>query len=459
MNRRLFLQKTSLGLPALLWLPGVLSGCKKEFASTNVFKGKAIVIGAGASGLYAAELLMQQGAQVVLLEASDRIGGRVKSNTTFSDFAVELGAEEIHGEKSLLFQSAVSAGATFVADELEDYYYFNGSLKSEAEATENTLFTNMIEATEQIIAYTGGDTTAAAYGDIQNISDNVVHIFNALIGNEHGTDNSRVGMHGLRTEEEKWTAGLVNSWMQNRSMYQILEHLCPDAMTAVIANAAVQIITQESNGVSVQTNDGTVYHADVVIVTVPITQLQNNSIQFNPALSTAKQNAINKIGMDRGLKIVLKFSERIWPSNMASVYGRGQVPIFWVTSAGGRSDEYLLTAFVNGSKAEYLFGLGEAAMIQEILDELDELFGEASSNLIDHLIQDWGAEPFIGGVYSYPNPDMGNAIEVLAAPIDARIYFAGEATHTGGHTATVHGALETSLRAVLEINQLTTIAE
>lgn len=454
MNRRTFLYKSSLGGLALAAFPSLVASCKKGIPDDLQFKGKVIVIGAGAAGLYAAQILLERGADVIILEASNRIGGRIKNITSFSDFPIELGAEEVHGEKSILHDAALASGATFVDDESTDYYYFNGSLKSEAEATENTLFNVMIDAVNGIGDYTGGDTTAAAYGEISNVSDNVVHIFNALLGNEHGTDNSRIGMYGLRTEYERWTAGDENLPLRNSTMEEVIRYACPDAWSQVQLEQIVQSIEHASSGVRVTTTNGTAYTADAVICAVPITQLKNNSIQFTPALTSTKTAAIQKIGMDRGMKIILQFSERIWPSSMSAVYGRGLIPIFWATSMG-RSNEFVLTGFVHGTNAETLAALGEQGILQQALDELDELFGEATDTYVQGLVYDWGNEPFIQGAYSYPTPDMGNAIEVLAQPVGNRLFFAGEASHTGGHTSTVHGAMETGLRAALEVIQNT----
>ena len=103
-----------------------------------------------------------------------------------------------------------------------------------------------------------------------------------------------------------------------------------------------------------------------------------------------------------------------------------------------------------GEKAEQLAALG-SEIIPTLLSELDHLLGDVSTHYLEHHIQDWGAEPFIRGAYTYPKPGTGNSREVIAEPIKGKIFFAGEATHTGGHYATVHGAMETGLRAVTEI--------
>ena len=100
MNRRILLRQMLWGIPAGIILPSLFNSCKKEsLIAESPFAGKVIVIGAGASGIYAAHLLLKQGVDVTILEASNRIGGRMMGNTTFADFPIELGAEEIHGKR------------------------------------------------------------------------------------------------------------------------------------------------------------------------------------------------------------------------------------------------------------------------------------------------------------------------------------------------------------------------
>lgn len=419
--------------------------------SESGFSGKVIIVGAGAAGLYASYLLHKQGIEVQVLEASSTYGGRIKSLQGFSDFDIELGAEEIHGERSLWYDMIRHSGAEFITEELNELYYFNGSVKTYAQATENTFFNKVLDVIDGFKQYAGNDITAEAHGNIMNINNAVVHLYNGMVGNEMGSSNAEVGMYGLREIEEKWTAGKIDSRIKNRSLLSVIEETFSDVLDKINFNTIVSSIDYSGDKVSLTAANGEVYEADKVIVTVPITILQSNDITFIPTLSSERTDAFARIGMDRGMKIILKFNERFWPSSTSYIYADGSVPLYWATAAGGRSaQDNLLTAFVSGEKADFLSAQGEG-MIATILSELDVLFGDASTNYIDHHIQDWGGEENIRGAYSYSKPGTGNAREIIAKNIHSKIYFAGEATHTAGHFATVHGAMETALRAVNEI--------
>jgi len=426
--------------------------------SKSDFSGNVIIVGAGVAGMYAAYLLHKQGVDVQVLEASSVYGGRVKALKNFADFDIELGAEEIHGERSLWNDLVRNSGAELISSQLNELYYFNGSFKTYAQATENTFFNRVLDVIDGFGQYAGDDISAAAFGNISGIHSSVAHIYNGMVGNEMGSSNAEVGMYGLREIEEKWTAGKIDSRVRNRSFIQILEESFSEILSKIKLETPITAIDYSGAKVKLVGNDETIYEADKVIVTVPVSVLKSNAISFSPALSTERVNALERIGMDRGMKIIFKFSERLWPENSSYMYATGLVPLYWATGAGGRGEDVYLTAFVCGENADILSAQGDA-MIASILSELDTLFGDATSKYVSHYIQDWGDEEFIQGgdeefiqgAYSYSKPGTGNAREIIAKDLGSKVYFAGEATHTQGHFATVHGAMETALRAVNEI--------
>jgi monoamine oxidase len=451
-DRRKFLQQGLYSSAGLLLLPAWLASCKKnQLFSEFRNPGKVIVIGAGISGLYAAKLLKTQGIEVSILEAADRIGGRIKTIDGLADFPIEAGAEEVHGERSIWHDLVTSGGGEFINASLTDYYYFNGNLKSEAVAEENTFFNIMMEAANSFESYEGADTNAMVYADSQGISQNLEHIWHAIIGNERGTSADRLGMHGLRKEWQQWTAGDQNLMLRNKSFSEIIIQHFSEEINQTELNTKVVSIDYSGSKILLTDQSGNLHECDKVIITVPITVLQQNSISFNPALSDSKLEALTKIGMDRGMKIMIKFSAPFWEPGTGSIFGAGPVPEYWVASEGGRSQQdYVLTALVNGPKAEELSQPG-VDILQLILDDLNEMYDGIADQYISHHIEDWGNNPHILGAYSYDKPGTGNARSIVASNIADKLFFAGEATHTAGHHATVHGAMETALRAVNEM--------
>ena len=412
---------------------------------------KVIIAGAGVAGMYAAHLLAKNGIEVIILEASEICGGRIRSLENFADFAVELGAEEIHGENSIYYEIAKKSGAILIEEEAEDYYLLNDELLDREEAEENKDFIEAMDFIDSIQDYDGQDISLADYLKEEGIDESVHHIINAEVANEHGTSAERIGMAGLTLEAQIWEAGGKNFMLANRSHLSIIEENCKDILEKINYNQFVKSIDYSEELVSIGTQDGTNYTGNAVIVTVPLTMLKASTINFYPALPKDKQNAIQKIGMDAGMKIILKFKQPFWQANTNSIFGK-LIPEYWVSSEGRSSKEYVLTAFVNGKNAEYLSHQGEEA-VNLIINELDSIFGNklASNYLEKSYIMDWFKEPFIKGAYSYDKVGIGDSRNLLAASLENKVFFAGEATCTNGHHASIHGAMESAKIAVDEL--------
>ena len=106
-----------------------------------------------------------------------------------------------------------------------------------------------------------------------------------------------------------------------------------------------------------------------------------------------------------------------------------------------------------GEQAEYLTSLGsDAAITSALIQELDIMYnGQASASFIASHVQNWTTNPFVKGAYSYSTIGMGDARKIASESLSEKLYFAGEAMNTNGHHQTVHGAVETGYREVINI--------
>lgn len=450
MNRRIFLRNSVLALPAI----SLLSACKDDKVSIN-YDGKIIIVGAGASGLYAASLLQKKGAKnIQILEASLSYGGRIKPFSGFADFTIELGAEYVHGNNSVFYNMVKNTGGEFINLPKTDFYYFKSSLKSESQADMDNDFIAANSLYDNLANYSGPDTTTQQHINNNGISAALHPYLNAIWGNDYGTSNNRLSIKGIAEADNLWGAGEGDYAIANKSILSILEQNFAAILPNIKYNTAIKYIDYSGTNILLKDQNNNEYRADKVIITVPLSILKSNFITFSPVLPSSKVSAINNLGMDAGMKVLLKFSHNFWAANTQYIYGNNAVPIYWVTSSGRTSANYqILTAFILGEKAESLTGLTNEQIMNIILSDLDTIYGNslASSNFIDMHIQDWTKEPFIKGAYSYPKVGYSGAREALAEKIGNLLFFAGEATATNGHFATVHGAFETAERSVNEL--------
>jgi monoamine oxidase len=455
MNRRNLIKTMASGLPAWYLAPWFLAACSKdEDSSISDFSGPVCIVGAGAAGIYAAAFLLSRGVDVIVLEASSGAGGRIRSREGFADFPVELGAEEIHGRRSLLYDLALSVYPSAIFSEPgSSKYWLNNALRDDYYFTQSETLQGagqtLLQIAESLAAYEGADISLQEYLLNFPVDANLLEIANALIANEYGTQLDRIGMYALREAEQRYSSGIDGYFLKDKSLWSLFEQAFPEALARVSYNAPVSEIMYENDDVVVKTTSGIELSCKKVLITVPIRILQQDFIAFTPPLSQTKQAAIAAIKMDVGSKFVLRFSAPFWTEETGSILGGNKIPEYWVSSAGKSTGSFTLTAFVMGERAAYFQGMAEAQIQTELLGELALMYPtqNPASLCTGIAVQRWADEPFIRGAYSYPSPESTGMREVLTEPVANKLFFAGEACNVNGHIATVHGAMESAYLA------------
>lgn len=452
MQRRDFIKNTVLTTGAIAF-----GSCKEQDPyAEREYKGQIAIIGAGAAGLYAGYLLGEKKANYVIYEASDQIGGRIRSLKGFADFDIELGAEKIYGDRSVWYDWIKESGAAFIPDSSTDFYQLGSQLLSETQANNNNNdFKAALSMAQQALNYTGTDTTLLQLMGSANLAPGVRHITEALVANKNGTSANRLSVLGVAEQRQAQSAGAGEYTLANRSLISILEEKYKNIIPKVVLNTQIKRIDYSNERIMLEDAQAQRRFVDKVIVTVPLAVLQSTDLQFTPALPESKLASLKNIGMGAGIKVVLVFNQRFWDASTDSVYTSGAVPEYWVSSNGRSTKSFVLTGVAMGEKAEALSALSSAAAIQSILKDLDGLYGKgvATGSLTNARLMDWGKDPFIKGAYSYPIVGGGGLLnrQTLSSPVQRRLYFAGEATHYGGHSGTVHGAMESGRRVVEEL--------
>jgi monoamine oxidase len=223
--------------------------------------------------------------------------------------------------------------------------------------------------------------------------------------------------------------------------------------------------------VSTRGSDGNrSYQAKKVVVTVPLPILSTESgkegaIEFDPPLPLEKREALEKLEMGKVVRLVLRFRERFWDSimplgasgktlaNMSFLLAEDEYFSTWWTTLPFREPQ--ITGWAPFQCAERLSGKGDAFVTQCGLQSLSRILKVHLSDLEKLLegayFHDWQQDPFSRGAYSYGRVGADGAQQVLAKPLRAILYFAGEATASPGSNGTVHGAIASGYRAAAEI--------
>lgn len=430
-----------------------------------------LIIGAGAAGLAAARELSAANFNVIVLEARDRIGGRIHTHLDSQLSApVELGAEFVHGKPPEMLKLAERAGVKLIQLPNTHWYFRNALLSQSHE------FWSDIEAVNNELAkYKGHDESFAEFLDEYSRKhkvDDVRAIATLFVEGFHAARADRISVLGLAKTNE--AAAEIDDEKQFRpagGYRPIVEWLHSEAV-AHGASFRLQTVVREiawsAGAVTVTSDAGEQFKARRLIVTLPLGVLQRNEVTFTPRL-VAKEEAAGKLAVGQVVKVVLRFRDRFWeginlPSDdgkrvdlkeLAFIHSPDELPATWWTQLPVRAP--LLVGWAGGTRAEQLLLASADELFDKSLEALSRIFAEPVRSIEDQLVDfythDWATDPFSFGAYSYIPIGGLKAQAALSEPIENTIYFAGEAANKKGHHGTVHGALASALHAFHLIQQ------
>jgi monoamine oxidase len=425
-----------------------------------------IVIGAGAAGLAAARSLAGRSLRVILLEARDRMGGRVWSHASARGaVAAELGAEFIHGGAPETMALLRDAGTAAVDTGGESWTCSDGG-----ELRRNDVdFISAAGIFEEARELADDESVDRFLQRFDN-DDAMRETAEAARAFVEGFDAADPAIASARAIADEWRSGVDFASARPLGgygpMFECLRNACATAGIQSYLSTVVRRVSWRRGSVAVETQnargESPTLRARAAIVTLPVGVLRHSGdeteVVFDPGLPAVKRDALHSIEMGHAVKVALWFRTAFWERIRDGRYGDagffrcvGQpFPTYW-TQFPLRSE--LIVAWTGGPKATALSGIPQAELIGRALNGFGILFGEparAREEFEDGAMHDWSHDPFARGAYSYVAVGGGDARAALAAPVDDTLFFAGEATSNDGQGGTVNGALETGERAARE---------
>jgi monoamine oxidase len=403
-----------------------------------------IVIGAGAAGLAAADLLVRSGRSVLVIEARERIGGRAWTRRMPGlNIPVELGAEFIHGGSKATYELLRKARVHTVASVRTQRTLWRGRLRS------IDSFTQAAKAMRDRAILRDTDMSVDAYLARSSLPA-VTRSFARLM--VQGFDAADPARASARAIAQEWAEGGALDGAQPRpsgGYGPALEFLAEKILSSG-GRLRMQSVVREvrwRRGQVAVCGESFRFTANRAIVTLPLGVLQSRAVRFSPNLE--KQDALKRLASGPVIKAALRFPTAFWEKRHRGVgffhAPQAPFPTFW-TPLPARAP--LLIAWAGGPKADHLRGQN---LVDAALRSLKTLFGRIQDPDTFY-VQNWQADPFARGAYSYVLVDGEGARERLAAPLADTLFFAGEATDAQ-EAGTVGGALQSGIRAARELLQ------
>jgi monoamine oxidase len=403
------------------------------------------IIGAGAAGLGAAHALQNSGVGVIVLEARDRVGGRAHTMLAAPGIAFDLGCGWLHSADKNSFVG-IAKRLNFEIDKTRPPWR-EQSFDTGFPLSERQDFIAALDAfydrAEQA-AQRGGDDTASRYLEPGNRWNPMIHAISTFV---NGCELDQVSIQDMQAYED---TGI--NWRVRRGYGALMTAYgasCPLAM-----NTEVTLIDHSGPRVRIETSRGTLT-ASKVIVTVPTNLIADEAIRFHPALPAKVEAARGlPLGVDDKVMLALEDAEALpKDGNLRGATMRTAMGSFHLRPFG----QPCIEGFFGGSFARELEDAGDGAFAAESIDQIVALLGSDFRRKLKPLAESrWARDLFARGAYSHALP--GHAVDraALAAPVDGRLFFAGEAT-SPDFFSTAHGARDSGERAAGEVIGITRV--
>lgn len=441
-----------------------------EDASADEHSADVAVIGAGAAGLTASRRLVEAGRSVLLLEARDRVGGRIWT----VDDGIELGAEFVHGKPEATLALLREAGIEAVELAGERWAMRDGRLQRVDE-----LVSSEMHGLVDKVASIGRDMSVAEFleGVVRNDPGRGAAAAR-MQGMAEGFDAADPARASIKALVAGWAAGasLATTSRPRGGYGALVDHMVrklDPARVELRLESVVRAVRWSDEGVEIEVErrgEMRRHRARKAIVTLPLGVLQAPpddpaAVRFEPPLGM-KREALARLSMGPTHRVALKFREAFWErvddgrmrdAGFITTMGANTgLPFrtFWMQLPERRAE---LVAWVGGpgaTKVEERSGGTREGIIAQAVESVRALFGacaDVEGLLEETWFHDWVSDPWSRGAYSYVNVGGEGARRQLAEPVAGTIFIAGEATDESGEAATVAGAISEGERVAGDV--------
>lgn len=454
MNRRKFIIGTTIVGTSLLANPPLAMAAlppKKKPQSV-------VIIGAGFSGLTAAHLLRKAGVRVTVLEARNRIGGRVFSvpPEQNSKQVIEFGAEWVGNSHTSLIGLCKEFGLELFNNQFETHLTFQGEYSR----------AGSWQGSPELEAFWDKKTTLwEAYSEKSKMKLDKMDWWRFLSNQGFSdrdllirelTDSTDFGESIRHTSGYAAFAEYAESSEKNemdmkiRGGNSMLAEKLADSIgrSNILTEHKVAEVSQDKKtGVTVSCTNGKTFKADKLICTAPTYSVQR--IKWNPGLPSIQVEAMNALQYARIVKFPMLFKERFWKTEDFDMITDTPAHYFYHATKNQPGESGVLISYVTGDKADSMTSIPKQQRQEIILEALKPAFGNVKNYLSDSLMYYWATDPFSKGAYAFYGKDQWFGIKPILREPFMHTHFAGE--HLADWQGFMEGAINTGEEAVEEL--------
>ena len=423
-----------------------------------------VIVGAGIAGLTAARKLAQSGLRVCVLEARDRVGGRILTRHVGEE-VLELGAEFIHGKPPILWDLIHEAGLKIYELEGKHFCWQQDSLQECADD-----FGCDMEWLRALKNWDKADCSFAQYLDDARIPPASRQRLLGFVEGFNAAEARVISVAALGKQQAAEDATEGDRLFHICGGYsQLPEFLAKEIRRhsgTICLNTRARNIQWRRGNVAIeciQNGEVHVARATTAVLALPLGVLQAGALCFSPDVPRAMQ-ALSQIRVGHARRMVFLFQHRFWADahtcadrerlhQLSFLHAFTAVFPVWWTKFPKKSPT--LVGWTGGPRADALAAKSQQHLQHESIADLAKIFAldaDHLASLVLHVAShDWQQDPLALGSYSYLPAGAIYTPESLSKPVEQTLFFAGEHTDTTGNWGTVHGAMKSGMRAAHQI--------
>jgi monoamine oxidase len=421
-----------------------------------------IVLGAGVAGLTAARQLAAAGLRVRVVEARNRVGGRILTQK-IGDEILELGAEFIHGKPPILWNLIEEARLETYELGGRHFCWENDVLQECGDD-----FGHVFQWLEALKDWDREDCSFAQYLDLAHVPEASRKRLIGFVEGFNAADASVIGVAALAKQQAMEDATQGDRMFHVRGGYSQV----PEFLAQQIRHLGGEL-AMETRALAIRWKQGSVevdclhkrelqtHRAATLVIALPLGVLQSGALKISPSPERAMQ-LVSQVRVGHARRLVLAFRDKFWiastsPENnldeLSFLHAPNELFPVWWTKVPEESST--LVAWTGGPHADAIAGRTSKDLESAAMCALAKVFALDDARLSDLLVQsashNWQTDSLAQGSYSYLPAGALHVPEALSEPIESTVFFAGEHTDTTGNWGTVHGAMESGQRAANQI--------
>ena len=416
-----------------------------------------IIIGAGAAGLLAAYDLMEKHSSLAILEARERTGGRAHT-AHIEGFSspIETGAEFVHGKLPLTLSLLKKSGLVYHAIEGKQY-----AIEKNEKKKENEFDAHWSELMQKLKSLET-DLPIASFLDLYFPGERYKMLRESVCRFVMGFDAADPADASSKSLLKEWTNDdEENQFRIDKGYSSLLDWMANYVVqqgAKLYLSHPVNTIDHSGENIILNCEDGTNFSCKKLLVTVPLGVWQSSSslphLLFTPELPE-KQNAANQMGWGNVIKVMVEFTGFFWENNgkrsmpgAGFIFSDAEIPTWWTQNPSTLPQ---LFGWLAGPPAGKMNLADEEEIKSKCYHALSYIFQLEQKELAEKIkaihIVNWGKDPYALGGYSYETVESATAKEIMIAPVNDRLFFAGEALYKGSHNGTVEAAFASGRNA------------